>query len=390
MYIVAIFQIQTSGVQYIDELLGIISFAYIIYKYFSRSVRKKDYINKMVKAMIAMTSIGVLSNIIFKMQYGYWYVIEDMFLFFKPFLIFIAIYLFFEKENDTDNAIYLLGSLARIFTIILTAYLIYFEFSDNLILGGYSEWVPIPSIKYYTFYAKYPAFLAMCIGILVVILIADKKNNNWIYIILDCINLLFTQSGTAFIIIFLVFAFRFVKHTRKIKWYHICFLVIIGSLVGLNEIKEYILNPTAARSIMFRYSIIAAMQFFPFGAGFSTYGGTVAGAAYSKLYIKYGFNIHWGMTGKGDVNFLYDTYYAMVIGELGIIGTIIYIIVIGTLFSQFNNVDSRSQMRYPLLLGLISVLVMGIGQGGLTSILGALYMMILALLYKKAKLVKQV
>ena len=69
-------------------------------------------------------------------------------------------------------------------------------------------------------------------------------------------------------------------------------LVILGVLVlilGTFQIQTYLLNENAPRYLFFYYGGKTANTYFPFGAGFSTFGSDQAARNYSELYFRYGY-----------------------------------------------------------------------------------------------------
>ncbi|MBT8931259.1 hypothetical protein BTI74_08625 [Lactobacillus delbrueckii subsp. bulgaricus] len=79
---------------YIDEIVGLISLLYIAYRVISGNGINLDSI-KILRILIGLAFIGFLGNLINSIQYSYLYVIEDAFLFFKPF---VATLLFLSRK----------------------------------------------------------------------------------------------------------------------------------------------------------------------------------------------------------------------------------------------------------------------------------------------------
>ena len=216
---------------------------------------------------------------------------------------------------------------------------------------------------------------------------AENQKKNLPYIAMNCIMLVATQSGTGILMLVMFIVFFFLKNDCKIKVWHIAILGVLCVIAAVGEIQSYLLDDTAARSRLLRYAFITAISFFPLGSGFSTYGSATAAKHYSQLYYEYGFRHMWGLSGNGydGVDFLNDSYYPMIIGELGFIGMIVFLCLMALLFLKFNNVPKGSTERFSLLFGLLTLLIIGFSQGGLSSIIGAVYMMIFALLYQRAE-----
>ena len=340
---------------------------------------------KILRILIGLAFIGFLGNLINGIQYSYLYVIEDAFLFFKPYIIFVATMLFLNSKSSLLKAKACIQEIVRIGIIILLIGLILGLISNDPILMRHSEWVPFPRLPYYVFYANYPGLLAFLLGAFNMVLLSDlslKKDR--IYLIFNSILLFFTQSDTGlmFIVVDLIFITTKLRH--RVKVWQIVLIAVIGLVAGWNTISTYILNPTAARSIMLSNSIKTAVDFFPLGSGFSTYGGSIAANHYSRLYQNYGYRNIWGLNGTiGGDDFLNDSFYPWVIAEFGILGSLVYFAFIMYLFYMFNKNQTN---RMPLMFGLLVLLIANLGQGGITSIVGMLIFIFMAILYQENNL----
>lgn len=73
------------------------------------------------------------------------------------------------------------------------------------------------------------------------------------------------------------------------------------------------------RNILMEKSILIANQNFPLGSGLGTFGSWMSVVNYSPLYQEYSLAGNYGMS-KGFPVFLTDTYWPMIIAELGWLG----------------------------------------------------------------------
>lgn len=90
------------------------------------------------------------------------------------------------------------------------------------------------------------------------------------------------------------------------------------------EIYVFEQDPTkVARPALYITSVKVAREYFPLGAGLGRYGGAIAARFYSPIYIEYGLNRVYGLEPEG--RFLCDTFWPMILGELGVIGLAFYI-----------------------------------------------------------------
>ena len=84
-------------------------------------------------------------------------------------------------------------------------------------------------------------------------------------------------------------------------------------------------NPLKPRTVFYRTSIDLARKQFPLGVGFGRFGGDVAARYYSPVYREYGFQRMHGLWPEG--RFLTDTFWPMILGELGVIGLGFYLAI---------------------------------------------------------------
>lgn len=83
-----------------------------------------------------------------------------------------------------------------------------------------------------------------------------------------------------------------------------------------------------ARIALYVRSVEIAKDFFPLGTGQGTYGSIPVNLIYSDVYYDYELADIWGLAPDGRVNFKMDTHWASVLGEMGVLGLAIYIIVL--------------------------------------------------------------
>lgn len=106
-------------------------------------------------------------------------------------------------------------------------------------------------------------------------------------------------------------------------------IILLPKLTGLfgnmMETYVYVKDPMEnARGALYMTSGRIAMDYFPFGAGFGQYGGWISRKYYSPVYYKYGLSNIYGMS-KNKTNFMNDTYWPHILGELGLVGFLCYL-----------------------------------------------------------------
>ena len=120
----------------------------------------------------------------------------------------------------------------------------------------------------------------------------------------------------------------------------VVFRTQIGGVVS-EQIEEYA-HPLKPRNVLYKTGYLLARKHFPFGVGFGRYGGDVAARYYSPVYHEFRFEQIHGLWPEGQ--FLRDTFWPMVLGELGVIGFIAYCAVLALLFrillKAYRSADS--------------------------------------------------
>ena len=124
-------------------------------------------------------------------------------------------------------------------------------------------------------------------------------------------------------------------------------------------LDHYVLNPNlgaVARNAMYIASIQIAADYFPFGAGFTSFGGWISVYHYSPLYYEYGLSNHYGLSERNPV-FQQDAFWPHVLGEMGFIGCALFILAILSLMRSCMRAAKNA--GEPLrILGIASVLAL--------------------------------
>jgi hypothetical protein len=144
------------------------------------------------------------------------------------------------------------------------------------------------------------------------------------------------------LIVWFVFSFIQVSQKNRLKMllYGISFIIFSFSFVGDEVVKDIKVNISYYKSTvpaenvrlgMYIASFKIACDYFPFGSGMGTFGSLASLInGYSEIYYKYGVS-KIGMNSQKDYKrgqfTLLDTYWPHILGELGFIGTILFLIL---------------------------------------------------------------
>jgi hypothetical protein len=108
-----------------------------------------------------------------------------------------------------------------------------------------------------------------------------------------------------------------------------------------------------ARPALYFASFDIAIDYFPFGAGFSSFGSYYSGIYYSPLYFDYGLSNLWGLTPDYPW-FISDTFFPMVLAQFGFFGLFVLIACILVLIMKLKfAADGRIDLNGFLMLSIL-------------------------------------
>lgn len=116
------------------------------------------------------------------------------------------------------------------------------------------------------------------------------------------------------------------------------------------------LGDESARYMLTNRAITIAKDYFPFGTGWSTYGSAFSINPYSPVYRYYQLDEVWGLSPKFSL-FVSDTFWPMVLGQTGVVGIIVYVIILLFLVTAVFALGRRNAYRMASALGAFLYLV---------------------------------
>jgi len=324
---------------YTDELLALIGPVLYVSRVLNsgRIVARKENLRLLTALMIFLLS-GLLGNLIYDYQKTS-AVLEDIYVnlkFFMAILTGYELYVRCRPENCRRIFLSQAKTAAVILFLLLLADLM-FELFESM---GTRYGMRVVQLSY-----GHPTYLAGAMVFLLVILTLyyEKKNN--LYLFMTGMVLFFTLRGKAIggIAVYFLVYFFILKQRKKLRFWHILLLAVVALVVAWEQISFYYveLEGTSARSALTQMSFVIARDYFPIGTGFGTYASNVAAEHYSPVYHMYGLNYIHGL-GEADMSFGSDTFWPIIIGQTGVIGTIFYVYVLIVLFRRvlgMKNID---------------------------------------------------
>ena len=142
---------------------------------------------------------------------------------------------------------------------------------------------------------------------------------------------------------------------RQVKFW---MLPVLGAgllAVGWRRIVRHYFSPevlNAARGAMLRAALDICRTRFPLGAGFGNFGSRMAQHFYSPLYYTYEMTEIEGLTPAWP-SYACDSFWSMVLGETGVLGTLCYVGLMIWLFLLINRRLRAGSLSYFCALSLL-------------------------------------
>lgn len=171
--------------------------------------------------------------------------------------------------------------------------------------------------------------------------------------------------------VFIIYFYYFIKG-NKLSNVQIITTILIGACAGSWFINRYLLTPGEARFYLNAYGLKISLDKFPIGLGFGTFGSDISRDFYSPAYTLYGLNNFHGLGAHGNVSYITDTYWGMILGQLGFIGVAIMAYVYYSIFLTINRAKGKKLSKSIILAMFFSLMAGSLGSAYLTSYIGLL------------------
>ena len=334
-----------EGFAYVDEVFALLGVVFVLYLGLNRT--KKLTVTKntlwIVLALLIFVICGLLANVIYQYQ-PMNLVLKDLYVNLKFFLSVITGFYLFRYIHPEKERILWHTKICTLFLFLLLLIDIIFNIFPG---NGYRYGIKIRSL----IFGHVTYMAAVCVFLLSIFMFHYEKRNRH-YIIMALILLLSTTRGKALAggAAYIIVLYFVVLKQQKIKLWHMLLIGLLGLYIAWDQISFYYieLSGQSARSVLTQTSFEIMKDYFPIGTGFGTFGSDVAGEYYSPVYIKYGLNgIYELREGAG---FFSDTFWPIIIGQTGFIGTICYLAVLLRLFLRIIKVRIVNRKVYAAAL----------------------------------------
>lgn len=309
-------------------------------------IKCSKHILNSFKYLFIFIVFGILCSVKFSYQNSF-AVFEDIVSFLKfPSAIYFSIMYFNGNEINNNSKSY-----NRHLNIITFSLLIL------LIINNFINYYPVENKNIIFFRGEqliysHQTYLAASIAFLISISIqvCNKRRIDKLRVLaLIIIGLSTTRSKMiAWLMTLLIVYIVITKLNKRIKIRHIFPIIITLFLVAREKIYYYfVVYRDVARGALYSTGIKVMKDYFPFGAGFATFGSSASAKYYSPLYFSYGLNNIYGFfnINKG-ANYISDTFWPILFAETGIFGTLFYILFIISLIVEIQKISKLDKYIY--------------------------------------------
>lgn len=341
---------------YMDEVIAIFSFLYMLLLVVKKKMHSTGL--RILTIMTLLCVIGFWGNCKSDLDIQIIYMLFDAFNIFKYIFVILGASAYFRKYKWKKELIHYMSNIVDLTVLISTFFMVLNLVTD---IGMYTDYRF--GLRAYNFiFSRVGGMYSACIIWLLITtaeLYYTENAKSKLMIVLILINMCATLRSRAFAFALLygmIYYAFFVMKKKQFKWWYLVPFALLAFLIA-NEQLMYYFSGERARNVLLKYGIVTAKQYFPFGAGFATYGTAIARDIYSGLYDSYGFSNFWGLSRSfGDL--LTDNFWPAILGEFGIVGTIITVSLIWRLtkllYRQADNNHSRSMVIFAMGTLIIS------------------------------------
>lgn len=362
---------------YTDEIVTLILVGWAI----SRSDPLDNHSRRAILLMVALCILGLVSNVFSQYQKNYFAVFVDLFTCMKFFAAVIAARIVLSDKGRVFASFVFIGKIFIICSLLCLGLHVagLVNFGSGRVMFG---------IPCYQFLYSHPTNLAAyCVGFFALFFYTKKIQTGWIIALV--LILLSTQRakaiGMAFVVLFFVFYSSATKNDERPSIFVFAFLIAGVIAVGYDQIQEYFLNGTAARSLLASDGVDIAIDSFPLGSGFATFATYMSGEYYSPLYYYYGLNSVWGLFPANPV-FVSDSFWPAVIAQFGLIGLVLVVWIMKEVYQSISMRAKAQGLRFAAY-GIIPLylLILSSSDASFFNFYGPFYALILGVIVAPQK-----
>lgn len=315
-----------TSISYLDEIVTMFLLLVCFFNFKKLSIDFEEL--RILYLSIILVIIGTISSMYNQYQPILPSFIDAIFTTMKFIIVYFGVGVLYKKRITEKFIFRIFSFISKLCTSILFFLTLHDFFMSPFFQKGTFRFFT-ESISLFFSHETYLAFAGIILLIIhLVNLKYDKSNKIFMYMISFVILLTLRGKAIGFLIVFWgLYFWIFVFKIKKI--------IFIGIIAGISlffiaqdQIVQYFFTDNySPRLIMLTDGFKLAMNNFPLGTGFATFGSTMSVEYYSPIYTMLGYQFNYGMN-QLQSNFLYDGFWPCIFAQFGIIGTITFILII--------------------------------------------------------------
>ena len=339
---------------YLDEIVALIGVGFLCYRAVTLEtvrVRKTEIL--LIGSVIMFVIVGILGNVIYHYQ-PIQPVLKDTFACLKFFFAMVAgteLFLSGELQERKHVLVWHGKLLVLVLFLMLLMDLVLGTYATNKVRYG----LPVVQLIY-----THPTYLASTAVFLLGVLTLFYQKNNIPYILMALLVMFFTlrSKAIAAVAIYGILFWRVMLNRKKFRFLNLVFIGAVALFLAWDQVSYYYLELTdeSARAMLTQASFRVMNDHFPFGSGFGTFASNAAAETYSPVYFKYDLNIIYGLR-ENRTKFASDTFWPIIIGQTGFLGTCAYVTALGVILSRILKVRAYNHSAHLMGIFLMSYLL---------------------------------
>lgn len=327
MLLLANFVQSMTGFPYIDELVTCCvvaaAIAKVVHSWSKRKIRVSILALISAFSIVALVVLGVFCNYLWGFNKSEFDILIDIFTCLKfPAVLLSSIFLF---QGNGRTLLWWIERLIKPLVVVmflLAVANLFFDFG----MGWDGRYGLRSSFMFICGHPEYASLM----GVGMAVVFARDLQRNKLYFVLSLLVMALTlrSKSLAFCIVAPAIAYV-MRDGRKLNAIHVIICVMVAALIGWDQFVGYYQTDGSARGELTVASVEIAMDHFPLGTGFATFGSntSASGGYYSPVYYAYELDTVWGLSPENH-SFLSDTFWPIVLGQFGFLGLAIYILML--------------------------------------------------------------
>lgn len=345
---------EISALSFLDEILAVMASAYIFFNF--KNLTKIE--RRIVVLSFFLLLIGFLGTLKYHYQSDLFYCALDAFACIKCFVVYVWAKHYIGAMNFKRKVKFIKILYRWVAVFIVAAFFcgVISSFSDVGMSEGYRFGLRGFSFIYNTAAELSNNFYLFLFFLVLGALVSSKKTKAQIVVLFALIIWCMTLKSRALLFVALfVFMYYYIvmkKRQLKLNVVSIVIAVFMALFITGSRLEETYNNDAQPRTLLMLYGVKTMQDHFPLGAGFGSYGTDVACKRYSPLYYKYGFQYAYGLNPE-DTRFAHDCYWPAIMGEFGIGGVILVLLILFNMYKDIIRTYNFSFETYMLTLFLM-------------------------------------